>query len=129
MLRRVVSFMLGLTIMWGILGTQSVWPHDASRPDLNQWFEGLHSGKGPCCSDADGALVQDADWDTVKGLDGKSHYRVRIEGAWITIPDDAVINEANRFGKTVVWGYPTRGWGGFQKDSYVIRCFMPGSMT
>jgi hypothetical protein len=28
--------------------------HDHSRPELNSWFESLKSGKGPCCSGADG---------------------------------------------------------------------------
>jgi hypothetical protein len=28
--------------------------HDHSHPELNSWFESLKSGKGPCCSDADG---------------------------------------------------------------------------
>ena len=35
--------------------------HDHSRPELNSWFEGLKSGKGPCCSGADGTALSDAD--------------------------------------------------------------------
>src|SRR5262249_50466659 len=31
----------------------------AQNPELHEWFEGLRSGKGPCCSDADGASVAD----------------------------------------------------------------------
>jgi hypothetical protein len=34
-----------------------------SNPEIKQWFEGLHSGKGPCCSDADGTAISDADWE------------------------------------------------------------------
>ena len=30
---------------------------------LKQWFDGLRSGKGPCCSDADGSAVSDVDWE------------------------------------------------------------------
>ena len=48
--------------------------HDHSRPELNTWFEGLKSGKGPCCSGADGTALPDADWDVRDG-----HYRVRIQ--------------------------------------------------
>ncbi|HEY7845595.1 MAG TPA: hypothetical protein VID30_18170 [Bradyrhizobium sp.] len=89
----------------------------AQNPELHQWFEGLRSGKGPCCSDADGSAVSDVDWDTVGG-----HYRVRIDGAWVDVPDEAVITEPNRTGRTMVW--PIRGYLGIS-----VRCFMPGSMT
>jgi hypothetical protein len=89
----------------------------AQNPELHQWFEGLRSGKGPCCSDADGSAVSDVDWETAGG-----HYRVRLYGAWIDVPDEAVITEPNRIGRTMVW--PIRGYLGVS-----IRCFMPGSMT
>jgi hypothetical protein len=87
----------------------------ASSP-LKQWFDGLASAKGLCCSFADGASVQDIDWDTKDG-----RYRVRLNGEWIVVPDAAVVNEPNRFGPAVVWPY---------KDATgvtQIRCFMPGS--
>jgi hypothetical protein len=50
-----------------------LWAHYASARDLDgryaqsplkQWFDSLKSGKGPCCSDADGNVVKDADWET-----------------------------------------------------------------
>jgi hypothetical protein len=88
---------------------------------LKPWFDSLKSGKGPCCSDADGYAVSDPDWET-KNVSASVHYRVRIEGEWIDVPDDAVITEPNRVGRTMVW--PIKGWGGM-----TIRCFMPGSMT
>ena len=87
------------------------------NPDLKAWFESLKSGKGPCCSDADGTAISDADWES-----GNGHYRVRVEGEWVEVPDEAVITEPNRVGRTMVW--PIRGYGGV-----TIRCFMPGSMT
>ena len=88
-----------------------------STPEMRAWFEGLRSGKGPCCSDADGSVVSDVDWETHDG-----HYRVRIEGQWIDVPDDAVITEPNRIGRAMV--RPIHGYLGV-----TIRCFMPGSMT
>jgi hypothetical protein len=88
------------------------------NPDLRAWFNALKSGKGPCCSDADGSAISDADWES-----GNGHYRVRIDGEWVNVPDEAVITEPNRVGRTMVW--PIRdGVGGLY-----IRCFMPGSMT
>jgi hypothetical protein len=88
-----------------------------ANPELKAWFESLKSGKGPCCSDADGTAVSDVDWQSSNG-----HYRVRIEGEWVDVPDEAVITEPNRVGRTMVW--PIRGYLGL-----TIRCFMPGSMT
>jgi hypothetical protein len=100
------------------------YPGHARDPDgryanspLRQWFDSLKSGKGPCCSDADGSAVSDVDWESKEG-----HYRVRLEGEWLDVPEDAVITEPNRVGRTMVW--PIRGYGGL-----TIRCFMPGSMS
>lgn len=105
-------------------GCEPAWPRDpdgryAGSP-LKGWFDSLKSGKGPCCSDADGNVVQDADWES-QNKDG-SHYRVKIEGEWYDVPDEAVLTQPNLYGKTMVW--PIKGW-----DGITIRCFIPGSMT
>jgi hypothetical protein len=70
---------------------------------LKPWFDRLASGKGLCCSFADGFSVQDVDWDTQDG-----HY--------------AVVAEPNRFGPTSCG--PITTYGNTQ-----IRCFMPGAGT
>jgi hypothetical protein len=84
--------------------------HDSSHPELNEWFNKLASGR------ADGFAVSDVDWESKNG-----HYRVRLENDWIDVPDDALITEPNRAGRTMVW--PMRFDG-----KIFIRCFMPGSM-
>ena len=83
---------------------------------LKSWFDNLRSARGLCCSDADGVAISDPDWDSKDG-----HYRVRLDGEWIDVPDDAVIKEPNRAGRTMVW--PTRNALGIS-----IRCFLPGTM-
>ena len=88
-----------------------------AQSSLKQWFDSLKSGKGPCCSDADGSAVSDVDWESKEG-----RYRVRIEGQWYEVPDDAVITVPNLSGRTMVW--PINGYSGL-----TIRCFMPGPMT
>jgi hypothetical protein len=87
----------------------------ASSP-LKSWFDQLASGNGLCCSFADGFRVDDVDWDTRDG-----HYRVRLNGEWIVVPDNAVVSEPNRFGPAVVWPY--MGSDGQTQ----IRCFLPGA--
>ena len=83
---------------------------------LHAWFDQLASGKGLCCSFADGVSVQDVDWDTQDG-----HYRVRLHGEWVDVPDNAVVTEPNRFGPAVVWPYMDA------EGATQVRCFLPGA--
>jgi hypothetical protein len=89
-----------------------------SKTPLHAWFDNLASGKGLCCSFADGLSVEDVDWDT---LDGR--YRVKLHGEWIVVPDDAVVKEPNKFGPAVVWPYMD------MNGATRIRCFIPGAGT
>ena len=107
-------------ILFGLILIDAAAARDDGRyanSPLKGWFDSLSSGRGPCCSDADGFAVSDPDWDSQNGS-----YRVRIDGNWIVVPEDAVITEPNRYGRTMVW--PIKGSLGT-----TIRCFMPGSMT
>ncbi|MET4210862.1 hypothetical protein ABIB95_005699 [Bradyrhizobium sp. LA2.1] len=90
--------------------------HDYQHPELHGWYESLHSGKGPCCDGSDAKHVDDVDWETKDG-----HYRVRIDGEWVDVPNDAVVDGPNRAGRTMVWPYYLNGHA-------TVRCFMPGSM-
>jgi len=115
---------LALAILFAAFAWSCAYPHDRARPELNAWFDHLSSGKGPCCSYADGISVDDPDWESVNG-----HYRVRIANTakagdpfeWVEVPDEAVITEPNRAGRTMVW--PVYG------TVITIRCFIVGSMT
>lgn len=109
----------------------------ANNP-LHQWFESLASGKGNCCSYADGLKLEEPDWRSHDG-----HYQVHIpahsvprwesgkqimvpdEDTWIDVPDIAVITTPNKSGETYVWPYsPYYDGPGIQ-----IRCFLPGAGT
>jgi hypothetical protein len=109
---------------------------------LHQWFDGLASHRGLCCSFADGVSIENVDWDT---QDGK--YRVRLcpyhpgpdlawptdckKKEWVIVPDDAVVTEPNKFGPAVVWPYQGEAMpddGGGDHDGVTqIRCFLPGA--
>ena len=122
----VVTTMYKLAVALTALCVTVVVPnHSYARDDgrfanspLKEWFDRLASRNGLCCAFADGVSVQDVDWDTQDG-----HYRVRIQGEWIGVPDAAVVTEPNRFGPAVVWPYNDR-FGNTR-----IRCFMPGAGT
>ena len=108
----------GLAIYAGSIATLARDDGRHANSPLKSWFDQLASGKGLCCSFADGFSIQDVDWDT-GGPYGT--YRVRIHGEWINVPPNAVVTEPNRFGPAVVWPYMD-GDGQTQ-----IRCFLPGA--
>lgn len=97
----------------------AAWPRDDGRyagSALKPWFDALKSGKGPCCSDADGTALSDVDWETSGG-----HYRVHINGEWVDVPEDAVITEPNLAGRTMVWPM-------YRDGKVQVRCFIAGVM-
>lgn len=85
-------------------------------PEIRQWFNSLRSGKGNCCSMADGRSISDADTD-IRG----DHFWVRVDGEWIEVPDEALVNQPNRIGQPVVW--PMKDADG----KTAVRCFLPGA--
>jgi hypothetical protein len=91
--------------------------HDHNRPGLDDWYGGLQSQYGTCCGGPaiDATTLDGTDWDTKDG-----HYRVRLEGEWVIVPDGAVLNQPNKDGRTLIWA--TKGYGGI----WTVRCFMPG---
>ncbi len=85
---------------------------------MKAWFESLRSKNGEqCCAEADGRFIADVDSESKDG-----HYRVRIEGEWVDVPEDRVITAPNLVGRTMVWPM-------YMDGHPIVRCFMPGSMT
>jgi hypothetical protein len=121
-LKAKLGLIILLSCICGVASARDPEGKYANSP-LHDWFNHLASGKGLCCSLSDGYVVEDADWDSKDG-----HYRVRIpttmngtETEWVDVPEDAVITEPNKMGRTMVW--PIYGYMGRS-----IRCFMPGPM-
>jgi hypothetical protein len=88
--------------------------HDHNRPELDGWFRSLHSKGGAWCCNGDDA--EEAEWDTAGGK-----YRVRIDGQWIDVPDEAIVEGPNRVGGARVWSM-------HQDGKPAVRCFLPGSL-
>jgi hypothetical protein len=119
-MRRIVIAALAASV-FAFAAATALRAHDDGRhakmdPATHEWFEHLASGKGLCCSFADGFSIADVDWDTQDG-----RYRVRLDGLWVEVPDAAVVTEPNRFGPAVVW--PFQDADGVNQ----IRCFLPGA--
>jgi hypothetical protein len=119
-LQRMKKSLVALIAVQIALGAGLVSARDDGRyanSPLKPWFDGLRSSRGLCCSVADGMAVSDPDWESKDG-----HYRVRLDGQWIIVPDDAVITQPNLAGRTMVWPVETA----LGKS---IRCFLPGTMS
>ncbi len=108
---------IALAILFVALAWSYAYPHDRAHPELDSWFMRLQSkNKVSCCEGSDATRVEDADWDSKDG-----HYRVRLEGEWVDVPDEAVIEEPNKAGVVLVWPWRVNG----KLDH--VRCFLPAS--
>jgi hypothetical protein len=74
----VLGFAFGILMSVLIGAVQARDDGRYSQSPLKPWFDSLKSGKGPCCSDADGFAIADPDWESKSG-----HYRVRIDNEWV----------------------------------------------
>jgi len=101
-------------LVWGTLSLQR---HTHDSGPLKEWFNSLESGRGPCCSGAEGRVLRDVDWQVHDG-----HYEVLLNDQWVPVPDEAVLHQPNLAGPTMVWPIWVSG-------KPVVRCFMPGSGT
>lgn len=123
MRQTAAGIMIVVTLLVAIMfAVAAMWPasaHDHNRPELDSWYPTLKSGRGPCCDGpgVDAKFLADKDWESRDG-----HYRVRLDGKWIDVPDEAVLKEPNKDGRTLVW--PMK----YMDGSTHIRCFIPGSM-
>jgi hypothetical protein len=86
--------------------------YDHVPPDIRAWFRNVLAPNGlPCCEISDGHRT---DYDMRNGA-----YWVPIDGAWLQVPESAVIRGArNPLGEAVVWYVRHHG-------SIVINCFVP----
>lgn len=114
----VLAAALSILVTSPILARDPDGKYAKADPKMHEWFDSLKSGKGPCCSDADGTALSDVDWRSVNKED--VHYQVRIDDQWIDVPDDAVLTQPNMYGRTIVW--PIRGYLGI-----TVRCFIVGA--
>lgn len=84
------------------------------------------SKRAVCCNEYDGTQPQ-AIWEVTDGSIPNVHYKVKLEGYWVNVPDDAVLNIPSTDGISVVWYSSTR-YGNDQPPSFFIRCFLPGAL-
>jgi hypothetical protein len=91
---------------------------------ISTWIESLTDTSGVgCCATADGLRPQAIDWDMAG-----NHFRVKVAGWWIGVPDSAVIRGPNRLGYAVAW--LERDWDIDTGEMTMrVRCFLPGAAS
>lgn len=118
----LATLSLTIAVLLGLL-TGYAFAHDSKRADLTDWFMSLRNKRNvPCCDGSDATKLSDVDWDST--IDGK-HFRVRINGHWVQVPDDSVLTEPNKDGPAMVWIYP-KGADPIANPDFIL-CFMPGA--
>ncbi len=92
--------------------------HMRDRPDLDSWMMGLTNKAGdPCCHKSGARRVEDPDYE---GLPGGG-YRVKIDGFWLVVPEDRVLQGPNKYGPALAWPHKN------EEDRMEITCFLPGA--
>jgi hypothetical protein len=115
----VIAVMLGW-LLWILFGDLAH-AHDPKHPDLDNWYKGLNSAAGGyCCDGREARSLDGSDWETKD-----AHYRVRLDGNWYDVPENAVVKERNLAGRALVWVH----FGYTSSRVPTIRCFLPGTMT
>ena len=132
----VVVFLVVLAAC--LFTTKCVKAHMHDRPDLDDWWPTLKSGKGPCCSGPDSRPLSDFDWKTEKvctpaGYGGaQSEPRCRIaytvyledifgkKPRWVEVSEDAVVEGPNKYGPAMAWVY-------YINNEPEVRCFIAGA--
>ena len=112
----VIGVLGGLSLAPSVMARDTTGLAQTLSAEMNDWVRGLHSRDGAwCCDQADGI---DPVWD----MAGDS-YRVRYQGAWLTVGPQALIPGPNRLGVA-------RAWIGVTADTKpYVRCFLPGPVT
>lgn len=125
-----VTYLIWALLICGILFVGMAWIVTAALardPDgryansaLKGWFDSLKSKDGiSCCADFDGHPPE-AVWETEDG------YKVQIEGQWVNVPPDALLNTPNKYGKAVVWYWTETGQDNVK--IFHVRCFLAGAL-
>ena len=92
--------------------------HIDGRHDLDAWTNGLKNKQGgQCCDSFEAKTVEDPDYEG----NPSGGYRVKLDGQWLNVPEDRVIQGPNKYGPALVWPYKDLS------GEMHIRCFLPGS--
>src|ERR1700758_3617477 len=59
----IAALLLPVIVLFGLAVISPSLAHDHNRPELNDWFKTLHSGKGLCCDGSDATSLEDPDWE------------------------------------------------------------------
>jgi hypothetical protein len=92
--------------------------HLPDRHDLDGWVQGLKNSSGiPCCENSEAHALNEPDWR----VNSEGHYEVFIDNEWADVPDSAVVQGPNKYGRVLVWYTHSPGF------PIYVRCFLPAA--
>ncbi len=123
-IRSSLTLLVALCLFFPVAALQA---QDAARnrqvsPEIKLWAEALTNEAGiGCCTIANGLVPEEIEWDI-----SANSYRVKVDGQWLFVPDEAVIKAPNRLGYAAVWFEIDHDLE-FEEYTISIRCFLPGA--
>ena len=92
--------------------------------EIKAWTEALTNEVGiGCCTIESGLIPEEIEWDI-----SANSYRVKVDGQWLFVPDEAIIKGPNRLGYAAVWFEIDHDLE-FEEYTVSIRCFLPGAAS
>jgi hypothetical protein len=126
-----------LLLSFGLGGLAKAHDHTMTQytPKERSWFEqqrvpvddrNTGGGGAACCSLNDGDFVE----EDIR--DGKYWIRCALDSPcplkeWTEVPDEKVIKEPNKLGRSAVW-WDQQRVNGSPVGPYQVRCFAPGAL-
>lgn len=127
-IRSSLTLLVALGVLFPVAALQAqaqdTAQHRQVSPETEAWTEALTNQVGiGCCTTENGFRPAEVEWDI-----SVNSYRVKLDGHWILVPDEAVIRGPNRLGYAAVW-FEIDHDIDFEESTFEIRCFLPGAAS
>ena len=120
---RVLSLVAYLLVTGFLTFLAGMWLHNQAqahihdRPDLSNWFEGLHNNQGgSCCHDSMKEAVVIDDYTA----NGDGSYEINLDGHKVHVEERQIVTVPNKYGMALAWP---------QSGRHAVWCFLPGAGT
>lgn len=124
--RSSLTLLVAFGIFFSVAASQAgdIGQNRQVSPEIKLWAEALTNEAGiGCCTIANGLIPEEIEWDI-----SANSYRVKVDGQWLFVPDEAILKGPNRLGYAAVW-FEIDHDIDFEEYTISIRCFLPGAAS